>query len=435
MNSKHIVLLSILLFVFFQFAFAQVGVGQWQDHLPYAQATYVAESETTVYTATAEALFSYDKNTGETQRLNKVTGLSDVGVSSIAYSLEYNTLVIGYTNGNIDLLKNKKIINIADIKRKTISSEKSINHILFIDEYAVLSTGFGIVVLDVDRQEIKSTWYIADMGAFLNIYETDFDGKYLYAATESGIYRGDYINANLADFSQWEIITNTDEGGHPWLEGKSFNTLEYFNDNLIVNKHATETNQQDTLYTFNTESGWSLFPDTSIHHCNYLTGDEEHLLINRDYNIFILDKNYEGYDNVYLYRVGATDEKIAPNPAIGIPSTEEGGFIIADRQVGLIRHISKWYDEKVTLNGPFSSNVFDISSAGNNVWIAAGGINLSWTPTYKKGEINYRQNNEWHSINYLNNDTLKQIRDIIVVKVNPFNPSQVFCRLMDSWLN
>ena len=431
MNSRHLLLSSLMLFVFFQLAFTQVGVGQWQDHLPYARATYVTESHTHIYTATSEALFSYNKSTGETERLNKVTGLSDIGVESLAYNQEYDVLIIGYSNGNLDLLRQREIINISDIKRKTISSEKGINHIFLIDQFALLSTGFGIVVLDVERQEIKSTWYIADMGAFLNVYETDFDGQYIYAATENGIYKGDYLNGNLADFNQWDIITDIPFGTtYSWLSGHQYNALEYFNDKLIVNKHEPNIRNSDTLYIYEGEN-WTSFPDTSIHECNYLTGDEETLIINRNYNLFLMDTSLDGKNSVYVYKYNATGETQAPNPSIAFPGMDNQ-LIIADYTSGLILHKSPWNDQAIALNGPLSSSVFDISSGGGNVYMAAGGLTLSWGPTFTRGEINYLKDNTWDYLNYKKDSMLNEFKDIVTIKVNPKNPSQIFA---GSWIH
>ena len=55
--------------------------------------------------------------------LNKITGLSDVGVAAMNYDSENNIIIISYHNTNIDLIKNDEIVNIADIKDKFIIGE------------------------------------------------------------------------------------------------------------------------------------------------------------------------------------------------------------------------------------------------------------------------------------------------------------------------
>jgi hypothetical protein len=431
MKPKYLILLSVMLLFFFQFSFTQVGVGQWQDHLPYGSGNYVTESNDYIYTATGEALFSYHKQSGETQRLTKINGLSDVGIQSIAYNLEFNILIIGYLNGNIDLLKDNRITNISDIYRKSIAADKQINHIHFMDEFAVLSTGFGIVLFDMERLEIKSTWFIADLGAYLNVLETDFDGQYIYAATENGIYKGDFVNDNLADFHRWDIITAIPFGEAFFeLNGKYFNTLEYFNDKLIVCMHNQTQQNQDSLFVYQNNQ-WSSFSDTIITQCNYLSSNDEKLVVTRNYNVFVYDENLERLDNIFVYKIFSTGELITPNPAIAIPGMQDE-LIIADRKAGLVKHRSSWNDEQILLNGPQSSSVFDISSAGGQVWMVAGGRNLSWNPTYKPAEINVQTDNEWRSLNHENSEEISGFKDMVVVKVNPYNPSQVFAA---SWIH
>jgi hypothetical protein len=431
MKMKSLFLLSFIGFTFFHHVVAQVEIGQWQDHLPYAEATYVAESETHIYTSTAEAVFSYHKSTGEIERLNKVTGLSDVGVESLAYNHTYDVLIIGYSNGNIDLLEQREIINISDIKRKSIASEKRINHILLIDQFALLSTGFGIVVLDVDRQEIRSTWYIADMGAFLNVNETVFDGQYVYAATENGVYKGDYLNDNLADFNQWEVLTDIPFGTEfSWLSEQPYNTLAFFNNKLIVNKQQPDLQNRDTLFVYENDS-WAVFPDTSIHQCNYLTGDDEMLIINRDYDLVLMDTSLSDKSNVYIYKFNATGETKSPRPSIALPGMDDQ-LIIADYLSGLVRHNGLWNDQSISLNGPFSSAVFDISSGGDKVYMSAGGLTLSWGPTFTSGEINFFNDNAWDYLNYEKDSVFDNFKDIVNIKVNPQNPNQIFA---GSWIH
>ncbi len=430
MKSKHIFLLSIFLLVLFQLAFAQVGVGQWQDHLPYTNGICVTESESHIYSASKEAIISYNKSSGEIERLNKITGLSDIGIQSIAFSINYKTLIIGYTNGNIDLLKNNQLVNIADIKRKTISSEKSINHILFIDNYAILSTGFGIVLLDVERQEIKSTWYIGEMASYINIFETDFDGEYIYAATENGIYKGDYYNNNLADYNQWEIITNVNQGGLVHLQNKNYNTLEYFKGELIINKHNTLEQHKDTLYVYDNNT-WRVFSDTSLHDCAHLSSNDQFVAVTMPYSILTFEDINQAGEKTYEYKFQSTGEVSSPTPSMAIPGLEDQ-LIIADRTRGLVKQHGIWNDQEISINGPSSAKVFDISSAGNNVWVVSGGYNSSYVPTFTHGQVNINRNNEWTSITRNNTDAFENILDLVSIIVNPYNPSQAFA---GSWVN
>jgi hypothetical protein len=168
---------------------AQIAIGEWRDHLPYSRTVRVAEVENMIYCATQYSIFVYDKDDQSVLRKSKVNGLSDVGISAMMYNKEYKTLVITYTNTNIDLIKEGKVINFSDIKRRQILGNKTINNITFNDSLTYFSCGFGIVVLDIKNEEFpEPTYFIGPEGSQLNVLDITFGADSVYAATESGIY-------------------------------------------------------------------------------------------------------------------------------------------------------------------------------------------------------------------------------------------------------
>ncbi|MCK5338015.1 MAG: hypothetical protein KAJ50_04350, partial [Bacteroidales bacterium] len=107
------------------------GVGQWRDHLPFNKFIAVTETPDKIFGATPYAILTYDKDDESIERFTKINGLSDIGISDIRYSEELQTVVLAYTNTNIDLFKGNYIINIPDIKRKPILGNKVINKVSF----------------------------------------------------------------------------------------------------------------------------------------------------------------------------------------------------------------------------------------------------------------------------------------------------------------
>ena len=51
-------------------------IGSWRDHLPYHNATFVAEVENKIYCVTESGLFYFDKSDETINRMSKVNGLS-----------------------------------------------------------------------------------------------------------------------------------------------------------------------------------------------------------------------------------------------------------------------------------------------------------------------------------------------------------------------
>ena len=58
-------------------------------------------------------------------------------------------------NGNIDLMKNKDIINVPDLKRKLIAGDKSVNMIKIHNDNAYLATGIGRLVVNLTNNEFR----------------------------------------------------------------------------------------------------------------------------------------------------------------------------------------------------------------------------------------------------------------------------------------
>jgi len=167
--------------------FSQIPVLQWRTHLSYSQGKKVVPTSNTVYCLTSGGLFSYNQNDNRIKKLDKNSGLSDVVITAINYSPNDHLLVIGYENGNIDIVKANQIINVSDIYQKPIIGNKAINDITFYNGNAYLSCGFGIVVLDLTKFEIKETYFIGTNGVNINVTSLAFSDSHLYASTSEGL--------------------------------------------------------------------------------------------------------------------------------------------------------------------------------------------------------------------------------------------------------
>ncbi len=185
-------------------ASAQIGIGQWRDHLPYSKTIAVTEGDQgRIYCATPFGALYYNQNDNSVTRLNQVNGLSDVSISTLNYDPQSKYLVIAYTNANIDLFYKDQVINISDIKRKSLVGSKRINRIVFRNKLAYLCCDFGIVVLDPQRREIKDTYYIGPNGDAIIVNDITFDDSLFYAATESGIYMAKVNDPFLSNYAVW----------------------------------------------------------------------------------------------------------------------------------------------------------------------------------------------------------------------------------------
>ena len=203
---KVVIILNILFFV--NYSFSQIPIGTWRTHLSYNCAIDVAPANDVVYCLTTGGLFAFNLNDNSIRKLDKVNGLSDVTIKCIKYIKEKKSLVIGYENGNIDVIKNNRIFNISDIKQKPIIGNKSINCIEYYNGKTYLGTGFGIVVIDIDKYEVKETYIIGANATNVEVQDIAFSNEKIYAASTNGIYYAFLQGVNLANYQNWSKILN-----------------------------------------------------------------------------------------------------------------------------------------------------------------------------------------------------------------------------------
>ena len=135
------------------------GVGQWKTHLSYNATTNIALANERVYAVSEGSLYSVGKEDNSVQIYSKVTGLSDIQIEKIFYIAEKQMLFASYGNGNIDFVADDgSVVNLSDIYNKNITADKKVNDQLYYDSYLYLAMPFGIVKVDVSRNEIADTY-------------------------------------------------------------------------------------------------------------------------------------------------------------------------------------------------------------------------------------------------------------------------------------
>ncbi len=175
------------------------ATGSWKTYLAYYTTTAVAETPTQVYAVADGSLYSYGKEDNSLQFYSRQTGLSDNGITLIGYNpaVEKLLLVYGSSNGNIDLMGSQGVYNLPYLKENTNLQDKTIHSIAFHNEYAYLSTAFGILLIDMNKQEIADTYQLHEP-----VFSTCvFNGR-VYASTPEGMLSGS-LQDNLLDRNNW----------------------------------------------------------------------------------------------------------------------------------------------------------------------------------------------------------------------------------------
>jgi len=387
-----------------------VGIGEWQIHLPYRQCVAVDFVGEKIYCATSNSIFYYDKNDNSVNTLTKNNGLSDVNISTIRYSQQFGYLIVAYSNANIDLVSGDEIINISDIKRKPIMGNKTINNITLYGNYAYLSCGFGIVVLDIAHKEIFDTYYIGHDGSAIDVMDVTCDGTKIFAATESGLYKADYNSANLANYANWKKDTLL-----PDPDG-CFSSVVAFNGNVFANRCLLSGYNNDTLFVYN-GSDWQVFNPVLGNDILSMRVTNNHLVISNNMNVFVYNTSLTEEVNVWTYNPGS----VLPGCAI---YDADGTVWIADKKSGLVGY-KDWTAKKIAPNGPGNNNVFSMDISGSDLYVAPGGVTSSWGNAWNVSGVFSYIGNLWYVLKD-QNAAFDTLFDIIDVKIDPRDNTHVY---------
>lgn len=199
----YILIFTCLLFVLPLSCFAN-ATGTWKNYMAYSNVQWIEKGGNMLYVLASNDLYSYNEKDNSIQTFDKVNGLNDTDIEFIAWNNVAKCLVIAYSDQNIDLLTQKgEIISLSDYYRKTMTANKKINNLYIEGQYCYVSTGFGILKINVSKAEISDTYNLG-----FNVNYTYIEGKYIYAASnEQGLFRA-LLSDNLLDRNNWQWVGN-----------------------------------------------------------------------------------------------------------------------------------------------------------------------------------------------------------------------------------
>jgi len=397
---------------------AQQAKGSWQEYLSFSNATKIAIANDKVYCATEGGLLFYDLQDNSINNFSDLNELSDFGIKTIAYSSENNVLVIAYSNSNIDLVYETGVINLPDIQRKQMTGDKSINNISFVNGEAYLSCGFGIVVLNLQKREVKDTYYIGEGGIPLNVNDVEGYTDFLYAATDKGILRADKDGSNLLDYQNWIRIEDIPHAS------EKFNHLEIHGNGLIAN-YTPDQYSQDQMYLLENDS-WSRY-NPQISYVHDIQSNGTYMVVCSRSKIFVIESNHSIIGSLSYYQLGdKTVESIDPRSA-GVSG--DGSIWIADYKSSLVKFANDKF-ESANPGGPLDNEMFSLTANGTDLWIAAGGITDAWNNTFQAPRFQLFGGGEWTYFSKSLYPELDDFFDVLRIAVNPTDPNHIF---VGSW--
>jgi len=374
-------LFTLNCFFFLFRIYGQLPVGSWSDHLRYNTATSIAVGSEEVFTSTGASVLVYNKEFNELKKMSTVNGLSETGVSSIAWSEEHGILIIAYKNTNIDLVKKNTVYNIADILNKYIPGNKRINRIRVSGRYAYLATGFGIVVLDLVKKEIHDTWRPGPDSENNEVFDVAFGNEQVYAATELGLWYGNISDQGLTYFGNWNHLNDL-----PDPDSKC-NLIIYSGNKLYINvsnpgvhgdmiyavgNGATLFSFEDGVFNSSIDSAFNGFTLTSPGMLRHYKSDgtSQVTISSYGWGSLILSQGIIEKDHIWL----------------------------ADINYGLIMGHNTSDFTNLTLPGPASNKVINITSSSGKIIICGGGTDNSWNGLKRSFMVSLYENSQFTNI-------------------------------------
>ena len=407
---------SRILFPLFVFLFtlsvpsrSQTAIGHWRDCLDYSWVNYVAHAGDRIYAGARSGVFCYDLEDNTLTRFCKGNGLNDGGVAAMNYDPVTKCLVVAYNNSNVDLVMDGRTYNLSDIKRSEILGDKNIYHVRFANRRAYLTTGFGVVVVNIDRQEIKETWYLGAGGTYTPVYDMAFFSDSIYAATGEGLKRLSRNETHPTVSDRWD----TDHR----IDGETIFEMTVVGSHLLVATH-TYMPDMDNLYR-KTDAGFALMFTDELHSLHVGGG---YLAISTGDGVKTYDTSLNYYGEVTDYHWGS----LVPNDAV---YGSDGTLWVAHQWEGIIGLHGDGTEEYRCPDGPSSGdNTYRLVPFNYRMMLCPGGHTSTYASAYLAPNLFTSVGRSWSLLDK-SNGMLDGMSDLVDVAVNPRDTNELVAAL------
>jgi len=428
---KRLYFLLFYLF-FFSAAWSQIAPGKWNYHLSMLNASEVVEAGQKIYFLSEGGLFYFNKKDNSIETITKNESISGADFSGLSYNETTKCIIVTYKNSCVDIIREDgSIFPILDIKRKTISGDKSINGIANYGKYAYLACSFGIVVVDIEKLQIKDSYIIGNYGSSMAINDVAFIDGYIFASTAEGIKYAPLEGKNLLDFSNWDNVENV------FLKDFSYNILETgwgrlwaihntteWNGDHTVSRHAADIwypefeADKGVIRNFKITNGYLIYCEAKPEVVNV---DGKETVVDHA-SVVVYNEQREKVLTISTYPFAKEGVEIRPLSAI---IDNQGILWIADQNYGSIRYENGNFT-RLTPEGPFNNYVYSLTYADGVLWSASGGKNQYGENNYFDFNVNKLINGKWESFNWNSGVIDRKYKDAIQVMPQPGNPDRFF---------
>lgn len=395
---KKFVALFVLVINIFGAA-AQSRIGSWQSHLPMGVFTDVAKLNEKIIASNKYGLLVYDTEEGSKSSLTKVNALTQTGISKLACIEEHDLCIVGYDNGDIDILEDGlSVVNQPAIRISNVVGDKTIRDIFFLDDIAYLVTGIGLIQLDLMTYNILEFSRLGFQGDDAQMLAANLTDGVLYFTTPNGAFSLGFDEAFTNPQPQALSL--------PISTGKISQIFSWNGEIHML--YRNEEDGKDTIYTLNMNgfeaSEWLAGNELRWFHQH----NEELLVAGRTY---IAAYNREGVLtrqlNDYFIQPGIDVQK-----AYFINDKTE--LIVADGVHGCV--LADFQDEGentiVNISSPRDGAIGVLREAEGTIYALPGGNDFTFNVPY----LFQLKDQEW-STRIMFTDTNESIRNLVDIAV------------------
>ena len=182
--------------------------GSWHADISYYEPQQIIKGGNRLYVRASNGLYSYNLTDHSITTYDRMRQLSDTYIDRIAWNPTVKKLLIVYSNKNIDLLnEDDEVFNISSYYTHSMTYDKSVYNIYIYQQYAYLPTSFGILKLDMRKNEIAETYILKQ-----KIWYVGISGNTIYAKTSNEVVYCASLKENLIDPGNWTVTDTWPSG-------------------------------------------------------------------------------------------------------------------------------------------------------------------------------------------------------------------------------
>lgn len=360
---------------------------QWTDHYCYRSTSYSGASGRTIMAGATVGFFLYDLDSYELRKVNKVSGLSDYGISKAIVTGQ--EVWVGYSNGNIDVynIATGAVTNIPELKNKSVSVTQSINGFFVSSNTIYCATACGLLEINRSKNEIKSLYPMqAEGNKSCNAVAATSDS--IFVAASDGFYKACRHDAILEYSGSWTAVSS----------GKNYSDAVLWASVPIVAEGGI--GGANNIYRYNKGVMTKLLSVSGFKGMA-VSEDGNYLLVSSTSGLSV----YDGSMKVVTKLSNAATTNSGEEITIGFGRTvmrADGSLVIPDANNGLVYRDGEGNFTLICPNGPITNYVRRIIATKNGLYSVAGGLSSSRNNLNRTTMANYYDGDKWCGSKYPN---------------------------------